>query len=103
MTEYKLPFEDDVGQNPSLEQMKEVVVDKTGRPVIKKEWLNFNHVGLHFFALYEFIWNIYISQLIIFNTYKILNFAIQFAYYHPILQLKNLIKTEIFFFENRLK
>jgi hypothetical protein len=52
LTEYKLPFEDEVGQNPSLEQMKDVVVDRNARPVIKQEWLNFNHVGLHFFVLY---------------------------------------------------
>ena len=38
--EYKLPFEDEVGLNPSLDDMKTAVVDKCLRPVIKSEWLN---------------------------------------------------------------
>jgi hypothetical protein len=38
--EYKLPFEEEVGQNPSLEEMKEIVVNNNQRPVIKKDWLN---------------------------------------------------------------
>jgi len=37
--EYKLPFQDEVGKNPSLEEMKEVVVDKCMRPVIQESWL----------------------------------------------------------------
>lgn len=38
-----MPFQDEVGVNPSLEEMKEVVVDKCVRPVIKPEWLK-HHV-----------------------------------------------------------
>jgi len=40
--DYKLPFEDEVGQNPSLDEMKEVVVDKSQRPIIKQNWLNYH-------------------------------------------------------------
>lgn len=38
-SEYKLPFEEEVGFNPSIEDMKELVVDKCHRPHIKAEWL----------------------------------------------------------------
>ncbi|RNA31614.1 Activin receptor type-2B [Brachionus plicatilis] len=43
--EYKLPFEDEVGQNPSLEDMKEIVVDKSFRPIIKENWLNYHKIS----------------------------------------------------------
>ena len=41
--DYKLPFEEEVGLNPSLDDMKEVVVDKGQRPIIKPEWIK-HHV-----------------------------------------------------------
>ncbi len=37
--EYKLPFEDEVGFNPNLKEMKVIVVDNCQRPVIKQSWL----------------------------------------------------------------
>nr|XP_019933615.1 PREDICTED: activin receptor type-2B-like [Paralichthys olivaceus]XP_019933616.1 PREDICTED: activin receptor type-2B-like [Paralichthys olivaceus]XP_019933617.1 PREDICTED: activin receptor type-2B-like [Paralichthys olivaceus] len=39
-----LPFEEDVGQHPSLEDLQEVVVHKKKRPVFKDLWLK--HSGL---------------------------------------------------------
>lgn len=37
--EYMLPFEDEIGQHPSLEDLQDVVVHKKMRPVIKESWL----------------------------------------------------------------
>uniref|UniRef100_A0A915IQH7 Serine/threonine-protein kinase receptor n=1 Tax=Romanomermis culicivorax TaxID=13658 RepID=A0A915IQH7_ROMCU len=37
--DYKLPYEKEVGLKPSLEEMYEVVVVKSMRPIIKDEWL----------------------------------------------------------------
>ncbi|KAL4623476.1 activin receptor type-2B [Arapaima gigas] len=42
--EYMLPFEEEVGQHPSLEDLQEVVVHKKMRPVLKDCWLK--HPGL---------------------------------------------------------
>ena len=36
--EYMLPFEEEVGQHPSLEDMQEVVVHKKLRPVLRECW-----------------------------------------------------------------
>lgn len=43
--EYMLPFEDEIGQHPSLEDLQDVVVHKKMRPVIKDCWLK-HPVGL---------------------------------------------------------
>ncbi|XP_030611985.1 activin receptor type-2B-like isoform X1 [Archocentrus centrarchus] len=40
--EYMLPFEEEVGQHPSLEDLQEVVVHKKMRPAIKELWLKHN-------------------------------------------------------------
>lgn len=37
--EYMLPFEEEVGQHPSLEDLQEVVVHKKMRPAFKELWL----------------------------------------------------------------
>ncbi|XP_049726736.1 activin receptor type-2B isoform X2 [Elephas maximus indicus] len=37
--EYMLPFEEEIGQHPSLEELQEVVVHKKTRPTIKDHWL----------------------------------------------------------------
>ena len=37
--EYMLPFEEEVGQHPSLEDLQETVVHKKMRPVFKDLWL----------------------------------------------------------------
>lgn len=42
--EYMLPFEEEVGQHPTLEDMQECVVHKKLRPVIKDTWKT--HMGL---------------------------------------------------------
>ncbi|XP_034035974.1 activin receptor type-2B-like [Thalassophryne amazonica] len=42
--EYMLPFEEEVGQHPSLEDLQEVVVHKKMRPTFKDLWLK--HSGL---------------------------------------------------------
>ncbi|XP_061877336.1 activin receptor type-2B-like isoform X2 [Entelurus aequoreus] len=42
--EYMLPFEEEVGQHPSLEDLQEVVVHKKLRPAFKDVW--FKHNGL---------------------------------------------------------
>lgn len=39
VSEYMLPFEDEIGQHPSLEDLQDVVVHKKMRPVIKDCWL----------------------------------------------------------------
>lgn len=36
--DYRMPFEDEVGSHPSLEEMQEVVVSKKQRPLLKQEW-----------------------------------------------------------------
>ncbi|XP_067371769.1 activin receptor type-2A isoform X2 [Channa argus] len=42
--EYLLPFEEEVGQHPSLEDMQDVVVHKKQRPVLRECWQK--HAGL---------------------------------------------------------
>uniref|UniRef100_A0A8C4S993 Serine/threonine-protein kinase receptor n=1 Tax=Erpetoichthys calabaricus TaxID=27687 RepID=A0A8C4S993_ERPCA len=42
--EYVLPFEEEIGQHPSLEDLQEIVVHKKMRPTIKDCWLK--HSGL---------------------------------------------------------
>ncbi|XP_072307394.1 activin receptor type-2B-like [Eucyclogobius newberryi] len=42
--EYLLPFEEEVGQHPSLEDLQEVIVHKKLRPAFKEQWLK--HTGL---------------------------------------------------------
>ncbi|XP_055785402.1 activin receptor type-2A isoform X2 [Salvelinus fontinalis] len=42
--EYTLPFEEEVGQHPSLEDMQEVVVHKKLRPCLRECWQK--HIGL---------------------------------------------------------
>lgn len=37
--EYMLPFEEEIGQHPSLEDLQDVVVHKKMRPAIKDVWL----------------------------------------------------------------
>jgi len=37
-----LPFEEENGFNPSIEDMKEIVNDKCQRPIVKQQWLNKN-------------------------------------------------------------
>uniref|UniRef100_A0A3Q2P315 Serine/threonine-protein kinase receptor n=1 Tax=Fundulus heteroclitus TaxID=8078 RepID=A0A3Q2P315_FUNHE len=44
LDQYLLPFEEEVGQHPSLEDLQEVVVHKKMRPAIKELWLK--HSGL---------------------------------------------------------
>ncbi|XKL67279.1 hypothetical protein PGB90_002770 [Kerria lacca] len=46
--DYKLPFEEEVGLNPSIEKLKELVVHKKGRPVINNAWKQ--HPGLSLFC-----------------------------------------------------
>ncbi|KAK7579846.1 hypothetical protein V9T40_000475 [Parthenolecanium corni] len=45
VTDFKLPFEKEVGQHPTLEDIQEVVVHKKMRPVIEKSWRE--HSGLN--------------------------------------------------------
>uniref|UniRef100_A0A8C5AFE5 Serine/threonine-protein kinase receptor n=1 Tax=Gadus morhua TaxID=8049 RepID=A0A8C5AFE5_GADMO len=44
--EYLLPFEEEIGQHPTLEDLQEVVVHKKLRPVFKDWWLKHNGLGL---------------------------------------------------------
>lgn len=44
--EYMLPFEEEIGQHPSLEELQEVVVHKKMRPTIKDHWLKHPVRGL---------------------------------------------------------
>lgn len=45
MGEYRLPFEEFIGQSPTLEQMQDVVVTQRKRPTIRNDWMC--HPGLH--------------------------------------------------------
>lgn len=38
--EYRLPFEEEVGQHPTLEDMQESVVQRKVRPAIQETWRN---------------------------------------------------------------
>jgi serine/threonine protein kinase len=38
IAEYRLPFEEEVGQHPTLEDMQESVVQRKVRPVIQEHW-----------------------------------------------------------------
>lgn len=49
--EYMLPFEEEIGQHPSLEELQEVVVHKKMRPAIKDHWLKHPVRGLRGRAL----------------------------------------------------
>lgn len=40
VSKYKLPFEEEVGQNPSLEDMQETVCQAKKRPIIQQQWLD---------------------------------------------------------------
>lgn len=40
IAEYRLPFEEEVGQHPSLEDMQESVVQRKVRPTIPQTWRN---------------------------------------------------------------
>nr|AEL12449.1 activin type II receptor S/T kinase [Helobdella sp. Austin] len=42
--DYKLPYEDRVGLNPSIEDMQQVVVEDKLRPNIRKEWLQHEEI-----------------------------------------------------------
>lgn len=60
-----MPFEDEVGPNPTLEEMKEMVVDKCQRPTINSEWIK-HHVAylLLLFSLFtHFLSPLNISHL----------------------------------------
>ncbi|XP_033096462.1 activin receptor type-2B-like [Anneissia japonica] len=46
--EYMLPFEEEIGLAPSLEDMQEVVVEKKMRPVFREHWLK--HQGMESFC-----------------------------------------------------
>jgi len=48
VSSYKLPFEEEVGLHPSLEDMQEVVSQQKKRPVIEETWRNDN--GLNVFC-----------------------------------------------------
>ena len=37
--EYQLPFEEEIGLHPNLEDMQDVVVHKKLRPQFKEQWL----------------------------------------------------------------
>lgn len=43
--EYMLPFEEEVGHHPSLEDLQDVVVHKKMRPVLKDCWLKHQVTG----------------------------------------------------------
>lgn len=54
--EYMLPFEEEVGNHPSLEDLQDVVVHKKMRPVLKDCWLK-HPVKFYlfiYFVLFEF-------------------------------------------------
>jgi len=44
-SDYQLPFEEEIGQHPSLEDMQEIVAQQKKRPLMKDDWSN--HVGMN--------------------------------------------------------
>ena len=53
VSEYMLPFEEEVGQHPSLEDMQECVVNKKQRPAISPQWKT--HPVRIFFITFYFV------------------------------------------------
>lgn len=51
--EYRLPFEEEVGQHPTLEDMQESVVQQKVRPVIQEHWRN-HPVSIKYNLLYSY-------------------------------------------------
>ena len=51
--DYQLPFEDEVGLHPSLEDMQDTVVHKKLRPKFKEHWLKHN-VSFHVLCRLKF-------------------------------------------------
>lgn len=47
--EYRLPFEEEVGQHPSLEDMQESVVQRKVRPAIQEHWKQHQVKSQYFF------------------------------------------------------
>jgi hypothetical protein len=45
--DYKLPFEEEVGIHPSLEELQDYVVNKKLRPHFPAEWKNTDQVSDH--------------------------------------------------------
>jgi len=45
--DYRMPFEDEVGIHPTLEEMQDAVVSSRKRPQFKQHWLK-NEVFTHF-------------------------------------------------------
>jgi hypothetical protein len=68
--EYMLPFEEEVGLNPKLDEMKQLVVDNSQRPLIQKEWLN--HHVYYFFSNANLIKNTNHLHGVYFRTYGLL-------------------------------
>ena len=61
--DYHMPFEDEVGLHPTLEEMQDVVVSSRKRPQFKPHWLK-NEVAV----LLPFLWSPYgIGQTVIFT------------------------------------
>lgn len=50
--EYRLPFEEEVGSHPSLEDMQQAVVHKKIRPTFRPDWsvhtVRYIHVYTHY-------------------------------------------------------
>lgn len=51
--EYRLPFEEEVGQHPTLEDMQESVVQQKVRPIIQDNWRN-HPVSVVIFSVHTF-------------------------------------------------
>lgn len=66
---YKLPFEEEVGQHPSLEDMQECVVHKKLRPAFKDSWKS-HPVNIFIFYYIYFYNNILMFKIILgFNCF----------------------------------
>ena len=47
--DYQMPFEEEIGQYPTLEEMQDFVVNKKGRPILCEHWYA-HQVGRHLFT-----------------------------------------------------
>lgn len=54
--EYKLPFEDEVGQHPTLEEMQESVVHQKVRPTIQEHW-RYDPVSIFLYKISDYYTN----------------------------------------------
>lgn len=80
--EYRLPFEEEVGEHPTLEDMQEAVVQRRVRPTIPEIWRNNPVIDLNNYFIFKFINNLNSLSL----KFSFLSIR---DYHHSVIQWKN--------------